>query len=405
MIGSSEDEGPPPFRARVAERCLRAIASRRRGLLDIMLAVLFVLGREVPAAWRARRGFARAEARSEAGAGATGEGLLASGRAVGFHASHLIRHGMSGAEARYFGADLPRVLAVIDRVPLQVDLRWRARRRRAEIPALASKSAFAQACEDHDFPHPPTRAIDLDTPSIPAFDPFPGDAIVVKPDRGSGGRGVRVLGRTKEGGWVVGEGTASVGAGKAEEGIDLFTLLRRHYGAGRFVLQPLLINHPRLSCSIANTLTTFRVITCRRASGEVDVLSALAEIPLEEGFPVPPRIASRPVDLETGALLPVDLAYVPQPDPSQTVGPFGDSVVPGWGDVGPMTIAAHRALVPRGAREPATIGWDVAITPDGVVLLEGNAEWRPAPHILNAAGLNLGLGYRLFAALDGNDKE
>lgn len=378
---------PSALRTRLAERCLRAVRARRRSFVDGVLTMLFVLGREVPTALRSRRGYARAREK--------GEGLSASIRAVVFHARHMVWWGMSGAEARHYGGDLSRVQAVIDHVPMQSDLRWMARSRRAENLTLASKSAFARACEAHGLPHPPTLSVDLGSPATRLTpDPFPGDAIVAKPDRGSGGRGILVLRRVRAGEWAV---AGAADTGRTTEGTALHQLLRQRYGAGRVVLQPLLVGHPALSRLSGNTLVTFRVVTATRGAREVEVLSALAEIPLEHGCPVPPRIVVRPVDLKTGALAGIEEAYAPAIDPGWHSLPLEDLVVPVWADVGPLTTAAHRAMAP----ELATVGWDLAITPDGTVLLEGNTEWRVAPHILNSAGLDLALGSRLFAAVEG----
>ena len=50
---------------------------------------------------------------------------------------------------------------------------------------------------------------------------------------------------------------------------------------------------------------------------------------------------------------------------------FEGRVVPFWDEVKSLVVRAHQ-LVP----EIKTIGWDVAITPDGPVLVEGNDNWE-----------------------------
>jgi hypothetical protein len=48
--------------------------------------------------------------------------------------------------------------------------------------------------------------------------------------------------------------------------------------------------------------------------------------------------------------------------------------VPLWREARALAERASRLFLPM-----RTIGWDVAVTPDGPVLIEGNARWDPPP--------------------------
>ena len=53
---------------------------------------------------------------------------------------------------------------------------------------------------------------------------------------------------------------------------------------------------------------------------------------------------------------------------------FLSLTVPSWHEAQTLAIAAARAFAPL-----VTVGWDVALTDRGPVLIEGNATWDPLP--------------------------
>lgn len=50
---------------------------------------------------------------------------------------------------------------------------------------------------------------------------------------------------------------------------------------------------------------------------------------------------------------------------------YEGTIIPYWNEAVELTINAHKALL-----DVPSIGWDVAITPDGPVLIEGNDNWE-----------------------------
>jgi hypothetical protein len=84
-----------------------------------------------------------------------------------------------------------------------------------------------------------------------------------------------------------------------------------------------------------------------------------------------------PIDLETGALAARGRRR-PDRDPGfllrhpDTGVEFASVRVPHWEAVLQLVKAGARALHPLGS-----LGWDVAVTPEGPVAIEANAYWAP----------------------------
>jgi hypothetical protein len=65
----------------------------------------------------------------------------------------------------------------------------------------------------------------------------------------------------------------------------------------------------------------------------------------------------------------------------KTGAPFADFQLPHWQEA--RKLAEHAAVLFLPLR---TIGWDLALTDDGPLLLQGNAEWDPVNHLVMHAG-------------------
>ena len=203
----------------------------------------------------------------------------------------------------------------------------------------------------------------------------PGD-VVVKPSFGNRGEGVRVLVRT-DGGF------ADLGG----EPVDLAALhdaICTEPQAGLHLVQERLLNHPEIE-EIAGSpvLQTLRLITVVRPDGSVLILSGILKLAL--GF-------ADTDNFHKGAtgngycLLSLDDGRLKDLTQVAPVG-FGlrlSPTVPGTG----VRVAGRRVpffekscrLVRRAAHlmlPMRTLGWDVALTPGGPVILETNNWWAP----------------------------
>ena len=148
----------------------------------------------------------------------------------------------------------------------------------------------------------------------------------------------------------------------------------------RLMVMPLLHNHPAIADLADVTLIAFRLITCL----DEELKPVLTNAYLRSMTKLEPdwdvgliEEYGAPIDLETGALgrLTGDKA----PALSEwfdhhpvTGAQVTGRIVPCWPELAALAIKAHR-LVP----ERPIIGWDMAITPDGPSLLEGNSFLDP----------------------------
>jgi hypothetical protein len=144
----------------------------------------------------------------------------------------------------------------------------------------------------------------------------------------------------------------------------------------RLMVMPLLHNHPALADLAEVTLIAFRLITCL----DEELRPVLTNAYLRSMTKLEPswdlgwlEEYAAPIDLETGVLgrltgdKPPCLSDWFDRHPV-TGAPVTGRIVPCWPELAALAVRAHR-LVP----ERVMIGWDMAITPDGPALLEGNS--------------------------------
>ncbi|CAA0081845.1 Uncharacterised protein [BD1-7 clade bacterium] len=154
-----------------------------------------------------------------------------------------------------------------------------------------------------------------------------------------------------------------------------------------YLVQPLLMNAPalvvwaqRLSIAEAigfDQLVTFRLVT-RYRDGIVDLLAATIELPIREnhGF-----VHALQLETETGAIKPQSLAltekHLQESRHLMTERSAADTpmTVPGWRMLVQTVLAAHVEFT-----DIYTVGWDLALTTEGPVVIEGNVNWDVVPH-------------------------
>lgn len=219
--------------------------------------------------------------------------------------------------------------------------------------ALADKARFYARCRAAALPHPPTVAFIVDGRLTESADPA-GRELVAKPADGEGGDGVVMLGACADLPVVTG------------------ALAGRR---GALVVQQRVAIHPRLADLALNALPTVRVVTILDEAGRPEVVSAtfrfasVAEAAVDN-MKAGGLIAA--VDLETGALGPACKGYGGEDHALHPVtgAPIVGRVLPGWAEV---TALAQRAHADAFA-DYVLIGWDIAMTPEGPILIEGNGK-------------------------------
>jgi hypothetical protein len=293
--------------------------------------------------------------------------------------------------------------------------RLNALQRRLSPPALTAiiddKILFWLTCRAHGLPTPPVRAIirrsrsgwteDGATPLgrdewAEAFAPLADSEVVAKPARGDRGEGVRAFevhgGRFYEDGRPLGDGG------------DFYASVVGDRRYDEFVVQDRLANHDLIArLSGSRTLQTLRIWTLVEAKGDVTpdrvavlggklkfaATDAAADNPL--GGPEPSGFSL--IDADTGTLGPLvrmrpdGLGQEVLERHPRTGAVYEGVRVPGWQEAVGLAGRAAAAFSPL-----RTLGWDVALTPDGPVLVEANAGWGPSNE--------LGIAPRLLRRLE-----
>jgi hypothetical protein len=257
-----------------------------------------------------------------------------------------------------------------------------------EARALSvDKRAFARHCEAAGLPMVPTLAtLDRRTPDDPTDGTrldawvrlartFPA-RVFIKHIDGSGGLGSFVAARTHADGWSFG--------GRSGSAADLHAFCMAGIGSGHgWIVQPMLEAHPDLrAMSPPGTLGTLRVISCL-PNEEPEVLFAVLRIPVGAnitdnfGHGLAGNLVA-PIDIVTGELgvargstsrdWPTMVDVHVHPDTGATIPGLR---VPCWPETRAMVLAAQRSL-------PAmrTVGWDVAITGSGPMIIESNSAYN-----------------------------
>lgn len=142
------------------------------------------------------------------------------------------------------------------------------------------------------------------------------------------------------------------------------------------LVQSLLHNHPEIADLTGDSLITLRVVTCldeqMRPVPTIAYFRSVAKLEPSWEIGRLEEFAST-IDLDTGALGRMTS------DKADSLSEWGDRhpvtgavatgrIVPFWQDVVQIVIRAHSLLPGR-----VVVGWDVAVTQDGPMLLEGNS--------------------------------
>jgi hypothetical protein len=157
-----------------------------------------------------------------------------------------------------------------------------------------------------------------------------------------------------------------------------------------FVIQRRIRSHSDIvQLTGSEALQTARIITWVTPQGGIDVYLTFFRIVVGANFydnglsgnlianidPVSGRLTTA-----TGAS-PNGIGFSVLTNHPKTGAPFAEFQLPHWQEA--RKLAEHAAMLFLPLR---TIGWDLALTDDGPLLLEGNAEWDPVNHLVVHAG-------------------
>ncbi len=223
--------------------------------------------------------------------------------------------------------------------------------------ALADKALFYDRCRAAGLPHPEIVAIVARDRLAPGADPA-GRELVAKPAYGEGGDGLTLLGAFED--------TADLSA-------RLPAAVKT--ARGTLVVQPRIATHPALSDLALDALPTVRVVTILNEAGVPEVVSATFRFASDPAARVDNMKAGgliSAVDLEDGALGLACKGYGGGDHERHPVtgAPILGRRLPDWTGVKALAVRAHAEAF----ADYALIGWDIAMTPEGPLLIEGNGK-------------------------------
>jgi hypothetical protein len=251
-------------------------------------------------------------------------------------------------------------------------LTWLIHSSRATPSPFSDKRTFARWCAEHDLPRAGSlaefaegRLSERFVLSLPPADLFS------KPSNLQGGKGAERWTLTGSNEWV----SSSSGARCSETAL-FDHLAEQSLQLGRpILLQRRLSNHRALAQLVPNALCTVRMVTTRALESPAQLVIAAYRMPI--GDAVADNFdgggIAAPVDLTTGRLGCAMRKYPLVAGPYEVHPTSGARIegleLPFWSEAVSLVARAHDAATPGLL---PVLGWDVALTDEGPLLLEGN---------------------------------
>jgi hypothetical protein len=239
---------------------------------------------------------------------------------------------------------------------------------------LNDKAAFFRHCQVHGISTMPTYLVVHRDGNLERLTPFDGVLpqcdLFLKPRNGRGGRGCER--------WLLQEdGSYRDQNGTLRDATALLAHITTLAADKAMLVQEAMRAHPDLRELAVNVLTSCRIMSVRNESGGFEATHAVFKSSTKPEAIVDNfhkgGIVSR-VDMKTGELGPASDAGVGQPcvwyeKHPLTVARIKGRILPQWHQTIDLVCRAHAAFPDR-----ITVGWDVAITDRGPVIIEGNVQ-------------------------------
>lgn len=243
---------------------------------------------------------------------------------------------------------------------------WLARQNHACWSDIQDKMRFADLCDRHGLPSIPTLAAYRNGARLYPHGPFIPDqpCLWVKDLEGSRGSGA-ICWRRDGDRYVDRQGNVTIAPDALE------TLLQQR----DCLVQPYLVAHPALDAlSTGDAVADFRIISGVDPDGQVAIIATQAR--LGAGGTKPRWTIFADIGEDGRLRNPLLTGYLPLTHHPDTDAPISDVLVPFWPQALQLVRRAHGG-VPAFSRFPL-LGWDVAITSEGPVLIETNVGWDGA---------------------------
>ena len=237
------------------------------------------------------------------------------------------------------------------------------------ISELTDKVVFAKWCRERRIPTVPVLGVVREdgVDGIRSLNDLRTD-LFVKPVGGKGGRGAQR--------WdYLGDGRHRSSDGRELDTIEMLISIAAGAWTGPQLIQPRIRNHADLWALSNDAVSTVRALTCLDEAGRPELLGAVMRMAVGSNHLVDNLHAggiAAAVDLETGRLgqasnLGMDstLGWLDRhPTSAARIAGFR---LPYWDEFRDFAERAHDAFADR-----IMVGWDIAITADGLLLIEGN---------------------------------
>jgi Sugar-transfer associated ATP-grasp len=237
---------------------------------------------------------------------------------------------------------------------------------------MNDKSQFSELCKRAGIAHPALLATVADG-VVTLIGPATqlSQDLFCKPRRGMGALGTVVF-RHRVG------GTYEHADGRISDLQGVWDALKLQSRDHPMIVQPWLRNHAEISDLAKDSLLAFRIITCLDQDGEPQVklamLRLLSKLEPQWQF-LPDEEYAAPINVETGQLgLWVGDNFATS-HVHMTHHPVTGSVIEGrviqnWAALKKIACDVHKAC-----RHRIVVGWDIALTPNGPAVLEGNSNF------------------------------
>jgi hypothetical protein len=272
--------------------------------------------------------------------------------------------------ARYIAVSSDRARGLSDFL-LPLDLRGLQRlshRRGAALEDAQNKARFEQICAAHGLPCIPTLATFLEGASTGEeklrswTQPFFVKALTA--NRGAGAER-----------WIP-RGAGFVAADGLERSIDVIIDGLR---AQNCIVQPLLEDCAELQALGSVALSSMRVVTVAGETTRPTVVAAALNLPNWPNAVISNHGALCGIDVKRGIITTVH-APRDEPDQSPATGQadYVGFVIPFWRETLNLVRRAHAEAFPKFV----SLGWDIALTAVGPILIETNLSWGVSQHQL-----------------------
>ena len=190
--------------------------------------------------------------------------------------------------------------------------------------------------------------------------------IVIKNPESSGGKGVRIFEvQRRENNIIIGDE-------------ELIAFLNNHFKENEFFyFEDFIIQHESIANVSPSAVNTIRMITLINDQKKVEIIGSVFRISVD--CPIDNYSAGNlaaEIDSETGIVISGGIRKRSSCDCYHEIHPSTKQdilglKIPFWNEINKMVTEA--ALVVPQVR---TVGWDIAITPNGPIIIEGNSKWN-----------------------------